>query len=76
MNFSSRVMSNGKGRWFEVCCTYQAYTSRSSCAVLILAPAQTAVGFWLGKGCRVQVEYIYLYIWQGPGGSLAVHVFL
>lgn len=35
--------------------------------MLIPAPTQTAVGFWLGKGCGVQVEHIYLAgTWKEP----------
>lgn len=47
------------------------HTSGRACVMLIPAPAQTAVGFWLGKGCGVQVECVYSNIWQGPGGILA-----
>lgn len=52
------------------------HVSGRSCVMFIPAPVLTAAGFWLGKGWRRQVECVHLYILQGPGGTLAAHVFL
>lgn len=63
--------SHGLGEVWSV-----LHLSGRSCVMFIPAPAQTAAGFWLGKGWRVQVECVPLYILQGPGGTLAAHAFL
>lgn len=52
------------------------HVSIRSCVMVLPAPAQTAAGFWLGKGWRVQVQCVYLYSLQGPAGTLAAPVFL
>lgn len=53
----------------SICAAYTRHTLGRAQILLTPAPEQSAVGFWLWKGCGMRMRDVHLCVWQEPEGS-------